>query len=986
MSADVKTLETREILAKGSQESAVFFMESVERIDWQSNITREEFCELCLALAGAGWKSYESLNLYLSIATQLPDDSVLLGVGRMCLQFSGYSFEPTNRYLELVAGIIEHERYVYLPEIEEVACLYQDRYHHASGMLADYFLAAAVQLSEHENSLFRAWLIAAEHLVSAHRDHIVAFFDFSRSGQKIDWSFFCRLLNKSRNVAKAYLEHAKRIRSLSERLIDPVHDLIEHHATGDILELIRSLSTLGELNEEEALSLLRLSGKCPDAESAILLIDLALELPLKRPEIIDEWLHAGLTEAGENAVVRSAWIGLESSKSRATMEALQGIVRFDQHQRVFDLMAEATVGRRMRVCTADEDEGLRPDVVACNGKDIFLPESVNLFESRAANFDFYRVSLFHQLGLIEFGCFDQIGAIQSRLAEFNDVVMAQVLFTMVENARVDWFLVRLYPGIQAAMSVQKKKAWTDRDRARGTSIQQILEVLLGIGLDADYESAIDSYLIPLATMLWSSFQKLRPPDADVAKSLEVTVECYKLVEDFLQATSIADTQNLSALLTLEELPEPVAFRGEMDMAQIETTLKIEALINELEESIGDAKETLSVGAGDPDQVDLADLIEGEVGEGASLTIEELAHQIDVDKERLESAMSSELAEFLGGVATGKKEADIHRYDEWDYSINDYRSRWCALHEYRGLDEDEDYFYRTLDDYQVLAQSIRQQLNRVRPEMLKKVRGFPEGEELDLERSVEFFVDKRARLTPDENIYIQRQRKQRDVSTLFLLDMSASTDDIIVDPDKEPVIDSESEDEEQMMEYFRLRKAYEDSARRIIDLEKQSVILMSEALEELGDAYSVCGFSGYGRDQVDYYLCKGFDDVLDDLARRRIGGIKPCRSTRMGAPIRHATRQLQETGSRIKALIMISDGYPQDHDYGADRNSKEYGLMDTMKALAEARQQGVLTYCLTVDPSGHDYLREMCPEGQYMVIQDIEQLPEELSRVYRSLTG
>ena len=61
-------------------------------------------------------------------------------------------------------------------------------------------------------------------------------------------------------------------------------------------------------------------------------------------------------------------------------------------------------------------------------------------------------------------------------------------------------------------------------------------------------------------------------------------------------------------------------------------------------------------------------------------------------------------------------------------------------------------------------------------------------------------------------------------------------------------------------------------------------------------------------------------------------------------------------------------------------------MDTMKALAEARQQGVLTYCLTVDPSGHDYLREMCLEGQYMVIQDIEQLPEELSRVYRSLTG
>ena len=45
-----------------------------------------------------------------------------------------------------------------------------------------------------------------------------------------------------------------------------------------------------------------------------------------------------------------------------------------------------------------------------------------------------------------------------------------------------------------------------------------------------------------------------------------------------------------------------------------------------------------------------------------------------------------------------------------------------------------------------------------------------------------------------------------------------------------------------------------------------------------------------------------------------------------------------------------------------------------------------SFCLTVDPSGHDYLREMCPDSQYMVIQDIRQLPNELSKVYRSLTG
>jgi len=201
-----------------------------------------------------------------------------------------------------------------------------------------------------------------------------------------------------------------------------------------------------------------------------------------------------------------------------------------------------------------------------------------------------------------------------------------------------------------------------------------------------------------------------------------------------------------------------------------------------------------------------------------------------------------------------------------------------------------------------------------------------------------------------------------------LDMSASTDDVILDEGEKDHHEVSSND------------------KRIIDLEKESVVLMSDALEELGDSYSVCGFSGYGREQVDYFLCKDFDEPFDYQAKGRIGGIEPCRSTRMGPAIRHATRSLIRTECRIKALIVISDGYPQDFDYGKDRNSREYGIMDTMKAIGESRQQGVQTFCLTVDPSGHDYMRSMCQDSEYMVIQDIKQLPQELSKVYRSLTG
>ena len=986
MSTDATIQTTTENLAKGSKETARLFAQSVEDVVWQSSTGREEFCSLCEAMGGAGWKSYESLNVYLNMAAQLPDEETLLGVGRLCRQLSGYSFEPTNRYLAFVSVVIELQRYESLRGVEQIAVLYQERYHHASGLLADYFAAAGVQVSLLEGPAFEAWLDAAAKLVDAHRNHIMAFFGQSRRSVEIDWHFFGRLLSKARAVASAYLEQVDTLRSLPTQFLGSVHDLIEHHVAGDILELIHSLASLHQFDEEEAVNLLKLAMLCPDATTAVILIERARQLPLARPDVVEQWLAAGAAEAAGNPSVREAWIGLESSKSVTCLEDLQGVVRFDDHQRILELIAEAIAGQRMLVGTADNDTGLRPDIVACNGRDIFLPVAVEVFDNKTGNFDFYRISLLHQLGFLEFGCFEHIFRVREYLAGFDDAALAQHIFSSVENARIDWLLEHRYPGIKNAMAMQKEKAWSDRNAELRTDTQQLLEALIGIGLDAHFEPRINNHLIVLTTELWSSLEPIRQAEATIDDAMQVATQCYNLMRDYLRSSVLDFNEEQAALLTLAELPEPVAFRGEMDMAEVESTLRIDALIRELEESVGDEKDTLSIGAGDPDQVDLSDLVEGEVGEGASITIEELARQIDVDKTELEAATSSELAELLGGLAIGKKEADIHRYDEWDHSINDYRSRWCTLHEYKGLDEDDEYFAKTLVDHQGLAQRIRQQLNRVRPEMLKKVRGFPEGEELDLERSVEFLVDKRARLTPDEKIYIQRQRKERDVATLFLLDMSASTDDIIADPENEPVIDPDTEDEDVMMEYFRLRKAYEESARRIIDLEKQSVILMTEALEKLGDAYSVCGFSGYGRDQVDYYLCKGFEDALDDEARRRIGGIKPCRSTRMGAPIRHATRQLLETGSRIKALIMISDGYPQDHDYGADRNSREYGLMDTMKALMEARQQGVLTYCLTVDPSGHDYLREMCPEGQYMVIQDIAQLPEELSRVYRSLTG
>jgi len=240
-----------------------------------------------------------------------------------------------------------------------------------------------------------------------------------------------------------------------------------------------------------------------------------------------------------------------------------------------------------------------------------------------------------------------------------------------------------------------------------------------------------------------------------------------------------------------------------------------------------------------------------------------------------------------------------------------------------------------------------------------MRGLEDGEDFDLNATIDARIDVRARRAPSTRLYRSRVRETRDVATLFLLDMSASTD--------EPLSPG---------------NANTRPVKRIIDTLKEALVVMTEALDELGDAYAIHGFSGQGRANVEFYLVKGFGERLGPAVKARIGGIAPKRSTRMGAALRHATRKLSAVGARAKHLMLLSDGFPQDDDYGEDRRSHVYGIRDTAVALREADAAGIAPFCITVDRAGHDYLREMCDASRYMVIEDVAALPRELPKIYR----
>jgi nitric oxide reductase NorD protein len=295
---------------------------------------------------------------------------------------------------------------------------------------------------------------------------------------------------------------------------------------------------------------------------------------------------------------------------------------------------------------------------------------------------------------------------------------------------------------------------------------------------------------------------------------------------------------------------------------------------------------------------------------------------------------------------------VFHYDEWDHKIEDYRPAWCILTEHRQTRTQEGFVAATFHEFGGVVTQIRRNFQLMRPERLRKMRYQQDGDDLDTDGLVEYVVDRRARIAPTPRVYIKRDKKDRDVTTAFVVDMSSSTD----------------------------RKI--DGRKRIIDIEKEALLLMCEALEAIRDEYAIYGFSGSGREDCQFYVVKELGERYDDRVKGRIGGIYARQKTRMGPALRHATRRLAAADSHVKLMILLTDGKPYDSDTYQDN---AYAQEDTKMALREARREKIHLFCVTVDREGADYLPHMYSDANFVIIDDVRTLPQKLPQLYRRLT-
>jgi len=682
----------------------------------------------------------------------------------------------------------------------------------------------------------------------------------------------------------------------------------------------------------------------------------------------------------------------------------------------------------------------KTDVATSDGAAIFLPGIVERFEAPADNFDYLKVMLTQQAGHIEFGSFEfEFDRPSTKFADlrwklsappdyhdhdhghegdheqvavteltrffklFPNKRLALDIFSIVESARIEARIMHEYRGIAAVYGEMRRRTLELRQELIFLPVREaLLEFMIRLSLGRRTGVKIPKRHSRIAGEIAEMMRLIGASDATVEDAAEATLRIYlrlaRVKNEILDEDQFvilpaehksssrsnrwedADSDGKIALPELNGkereylAPQGVDYRGDFKPELAQLLTQPQANSREQRKSLT-AEELADMlrSQRSPKPRDLKE--DGdEQDPQTSQMVQNLLRELDKRDPRMQSVTrrpSPSQDEDSGPLMATQPNTFV--YDEWDEQARSYRSRWCKVYE-KSLGVGDLAFYRdTLISHAGLLEQIRREFEQVVPEIYHREKRLPDGSDHDLDLAIEAMTDLRIGVSPSEKIFWRQHKIERDVAVAFLLDMSGSTGEAIktVMPTGAPLSGA--------------GPLAERMQRRIIDIEKEAIVLMMDSLQAIGDSYGVYGFSGHGRDNVEFYVIKDLAEEFNLDVAKRLGRIGPLHATRMGPAIRHTTAKLRLQQTRSKFLFLISDGRPQDRGYSQEGAEKAYAVQDTRVALIEARREGIHPFCLTVDKEGNDYLRAMIDDFSYEVLADVSLLPLRLPQLYKKLT-
>ena len=660
---------------------------------------------------------------------------------------------------------------------------------------------------------------------------------------------------------------------------------------------------------------------------------------------LEEWALKGLENIEDKAPAGKAYFSLESKSSNEFIEELTGSITLKKVANVLRYYALGLsntnfIIRSMATLPPQvETQDMNPIIA---GNTIYLAPKMRIYEDIEENFKIYKLSVMHEVGHIRFSSMDithENAAVlmekistkypiqkedqgfspdtQSKepidiidiLSLLPNQILAATILGVLEDARVEYMIMDHYRGVRSDLENVRHKMLLVRPAPK-SGLEEFMEALLWISTGHE-------------------------PAFNIS---ETTREILDKIREILEDTIFReDSSTLSALETAFEIYAVLdGYFGPLEPVEYEMLKNI-------------GYRGMDIGATGSKDPMMTKPFENVIKIFIPETETDLTAQENRPKEKATEKPTHNLDNNWRVLGS-------YKYDEWDSVINDYRSDWSTVNEIEPIGGSTSYYTKAMERYGNEISLLKHTFSLMKPEAFHRMKGQNDGTEIDIDAFIDSLIAKKCGINPDEGLYLRWDKHERDVATLFLMDVSAST-----------------------------RKILGADGRSILNVEKDSLIIMSQALESIGDNYAIYAFSGKSRDDVEYFVIKEFDEELSDNVARRISILQPASNTRLGPAIRHSIKKLEHAGARTKMLVLLSDGEPYDRSKGEDSYQGDLAQEDTRVAISEGRARGMHFFCITVDRNPGEYLDNIFSDVGYTIIDDALMLPETLPLLYKRLT-
>ena len=724
--------------------------------------------------------------------------------------------------------------------------------------------------------------------------------------------------------------------------------------------------------------------RCPEFVSLV-------EPSPEAPSQFEAWFKEGMEVLGYSPEGARAYFALETNKALKALEHAMSGVSLRHVARSLKLFAEALCGVDISIRPLPDsfDQTGKASVrarVSPDGRTISLPALLRRYPNVQQNLQLYTAMTAHEAGHVEFGTFavrfdglaDVIVDARQRygrdegsihtLADMFELyphpALMRDLWMILEDARVEFRLRLEYSGLGQDLAVLAREAAETRSLLHGASVREMaVDCLLLLSTQEPGTVRIPDAIRDVVSRAWAELQTVLTPAASADTAIRMAHRLYILLE--AATGTVAQTDQAADESAADVGLGPQASEETAGVYQPVTNWTYRGEMNpDLVKNLGGSGEDAAAMRADAGQTETGfagpdPLLQHAETSDAPARDRELRKNLSENTPPNPNSHPSAAAKRLLDLGDDRLEgrtlceevASASYYDEWDALIQDYRTGWCRVTERTAPEGDLDFVETVLANHRPAVRLLRRYFESLRPPGLRRVFGQQDGEEVDLDAAIARSVDHKAGAAASDRMYVRRDKRERDVAVAILVDVSGSTSRQIA-----------------------------GAGRRVIDVEKEGLVLLSEALDAIGDQYAVYGYSGQGRRAVDFWILKDFDEPFRRAARR-LGSVDPLQQNRDGAAIRHAARKLLRRETRKRLLIVISDGRPLDDGYAG-----EYALGDTKMALQEATRRGIDSFCITVDRQADEYARHMYGDIRFVIIDRIECLPERLPRVYHRLTA